>query len=485
MGSHSDTFSGSHSGSRSGSNVGPELQLGTYVRNIGFSKNYSSYDYDGSRRSGSSPEQVNSGDPTLYEPTQYQDGNKASHGSPMKDSGVLKDFTDEISLSSELLVYRARLGVQESTGLGREPCRDSPAPHTPGSGVGQEDRGEDREYVDEEIINFAFDIKESSSDILNGNPDPPEDEYINLEVQEEFSVQSYESDCLETGIEDDVIITELDSISNVCSPVHKNFPTLDPVEETDSPRREPEMQEMDSKESVSPCKDIEDTPRPEKIKEKCLAIAETGKQIVDTDIPTIHEEPSRDDGETVFSKTDGSTNNVETWENPQLDSQLRAENKQGFRSLAELIKFSDASSSVVNRPETDSQIPDASNSFEEKIQEAIANIEIEENNAQTKTVPMTDDELEELKKKCLSRVRPVNPDPEYTDNSAINDFSNSQKLLKFLEESKEKDEKTKTQVKSVSYTIHPEIPKLGDLLSKPASDLSEEILSLHLGRFIT
>ena len=63
------------------------------------------------------------------------------------------------------------------------------------------------------------------------------------------------------------------------------------------------------------------------------------------------------------------------------------------------------------------------------------------------------EELENLKKKCLSRMKDHQSTPIVVNPPVINDFSNSQKLLNFLDEAEEKDKTILNSVKRSSYTI--------------------------------
>ena len=63
------------------------------------------------------------------------------------------------------------------------------------------------------------------------------------------------------------------------------------------------------------------------------------------------------------------------------------------------------------------------------------------------------EELENLKKKCLSRMQDHQSTPIIVNPPVLSDFSNSQKLLNFLSEAEEKDKTILNSVKRSSYTI--------------------------------
>ena len=63
------------------------------------------------------------------------------------------------------------------------------------------------------------------------------------------------------------------------------------------------------------------------------------------------------------------------------------------------------------------------------------------------------EELENLKKKCLSRMKDHQSTPIVVNPPVLSDFSNSQKLLNFLDEAEEKDKTILNRVKRSSYTI--------------------------------
>ena len=66
---------------------------------------------------------------------------------------------------------------------------------------------------------------------------------------------------------------------------------------------------------------------------------------------------------------------------------------------------------------------------------------------------LTSEELENLKKKCLSRMKDHQSTPIVVNPPVLSDFSNSQKLLNFLDEAEEKDKTILNSVKRSSYNI--------------------------------
>ena len=65
---------------------------------------------------------------------------------------------------------------------------------------------------------------------------------------------------------------------------------------------------------------------------------------------------------------------------------------------------------------------------------------------------LADEELAELKRKCLARVEKHKSTPIVSNPPVIKDFSNSQKLLNFLDKTEEKDRATINNVKRSNYT---------------------------------
>ena len=114
-----------------------------------------------------------------------------------------------------------------------------------------------------------------------------------------------------------------------------------------------------------------------------------------------------------------------------------------------------------------------SKSYEQMIESTIIRLEKEENtNAQTEpkieisliTKPSNDNEepekarlseaeLENLKQKCISRMRTQQATPIVTNPPVLKEFSNSQKLLNFLDEAEEKDKTILNSVKRSSYNM--------------------------------
>ena len=65
---------------------------------------------------------------------------------------------------------------------------------------------------------------------------------------------------------------------------------------------------------------------------------------------------------------------------------------------------------------------------------------------------LADGELAELKRKCLARVEKHKTTPIVSNPPVIKDFSNSQKLINFLDKTEEKDRNTINNVKRSNYT---------------------------------
>ena len=117
------------------------------------------------------------------------------------------------------------------------------------------------------------------------------------------------------------------------------------------------------------------------------------------------------------------------------------------------------------------------------IQMAIARIEQEESKEAAPPsveTSLTDEELNNLRKKCMQRWKTNSEQPLPVQPPLVKDFSNSAKLIRFLEETQERDEKTSQSVKIVAHRINSNLPRLSDLLGRPVAELAEELLSLKL-----
>ena len=84
------------------------------------------------------------------------------------------------------------------------------------------------------------------------------------------------------------------------------------------------------------------------------------------------------------------------------------------------------------------------------------------------------EELENLKKKCLSRMKDHQSTPIVVNPPVLSDFSNCQKLLNFLDEAEEKDKTILNSVKRSSYTIQVEFTLLSSSGSSLNSQLKED-----------
>ena len=73
---------------------------------------------------------------------------------------------------------------------------------------------------------------------------------------------------------------------------------------------------------------------------------------------------------------------------------------------------------------------------------------------------LADEELAELKRKCLARVEKHKTTPIVSNPPVIKDFSNSQKLINFLDKTEEKDRNTINNVKRSNYTAQVTLPFL-------------------------
>ena len=68
-------------------------------------------------------------------------------------------------------------------------------------------------------------------------------------------------------------------------------------------------------------------------------------------------------------------------------------------------------------------------------------------------VPLSSDELESLKRKCLTRMKDHQSTPIVVNPPVLKEFSNSQKLINFLDEAEEKDKTILNSVKRSSYNL--------------------------------
>ena len=79
---------------------------------------------------------------------------------------------------------------------------------------------------------------------------------------------------------------------------------------------------------------------------------------------------------------------------------------------------------------------------------------------------LADEELAELKRKCLARVEKHKTTPIVSNPPVIKDFSNSQKLINFLDKTEEKDRNTINNVKRSNYTAQVTMPFLTPVFLK-------------------
>ena len=126
-------------------------------------------------------------------------------------------------------------------------------------------------------------------------------------------------------------------------------------------------------------------------------------------------------------------------------------------------------SSLIQLVNSNEQETNQTESYENLIKSTIEKLEIEEkevvtqNNLDDNQVVkvennhesdrLSTEELEKLKKKCLNRMRDHQTAPLVVNPPVIKDFSNSQKLLNFLDETEEKDKTILNSVKRSSYNL--------------------------------
>ena len=425
-----------------------------------------------------------------------------------RDSGI----TEEFSLSSELLLYKARIGGKteleddastwrtqdssqnildenletrhylESNNDYSPPCpilcKDEntdkssstrSGTQSPDSGSTQRDNHQSRSSpcrIDYSSIDYNEEHSDKRSAPYCHDFSDIRMENINLSLDQLYSAAKYEvektgfkltetdpsiySEDEEKKIEEDIIITELDSVSNRCTPTNSTQTCQQSKDGVESPREEPRMQvqvqELD-KETFH----FEDTPRTHLTEDK------NGKQ--SSALNTTGENRGLDTCRDL---------EIQTFESPQENQEAKISDvfQNKIRNFIQTIENEEIKEN--HKPEDErKEVLDESGDVEEEER-------------------LSDEDLEQLKKKCLDRLKKSESRSEiqdYAANSSIQDFSNSQKLLKFLAESEEKDERTKSKVKTVSYSLHPDIPKLGDLLTKSVADLSEEVMNLNLGKY--
>lgn len=335
----------------------------------------------------------------------------------LEDSGLGQNAT-EFSINSEVLIQKARYKTGDST-CSSEFRLEETSICNGDDGGNEHEHGHNDEKVTTDIV---AENQKNSDSISHRSNDKIDDHDRGELIKSYMSSKNIADDDSEDDIEEDIRITELDSVSNQPTPAPSMTCHADDANQPDSPRVEPAMHKQEDVMSRDDLK-ILDTPR---------------------EVPEIQTyNPSN------YYQIDIPTTKTKNEDTSEADEIMK-------KKLSE-------------------------NDFEAKINKAIESIEDEEAGHKAASPRMSEEQLENLKQKCLDRLQNSQKE-EYTQNSCLKDFSSSKKLLKFLEESEEKDEQMKHKVKTVSYSMNSNIPKLGDLLAKPASELAEEVLTLHLGK---
>ena len=278
------------------------------------------------------------------------------------------------------------------------------------------------------------------------------------QIKVRFSMQK-----ITDGVANDqgVLVTEVDSgASNQSTPLEYKKYLYDYDEEgDDSPRAEPEMQHLMHEDAcVNPDMFQNDSEFPAPENED---ISESGVGITEDRIREIfltsYTKEAKEDNEGSDTSEKGDDQDINENED-KIDSNEKEDmgSPNGRENIEEFEK---------------------TKKLEEKLNKALENIEKEE---VEKDDEMSETELEQLKEKCMNRMKNAEQLCEYADGPSIKDFSSSKRLLDYLEKSVEKDEQTKCKVKTAAYSIKPDVPRMGDLLAKSVADLSEEILKLNL-----
>ena len=259
-----------------------------------------------------------------------------------------------------------------------------------------------------------------------------------------------------------VIVTEVDSgASNLSTPIDYNKFLYDYEEGDDSPRAEPEMYADEACVNQNLFQTDVETPqlKSEDLSESGIGITEDRiREIFLTSYSTEEMKKERANPE-LPEEADNNEENSESDESDPNDNDDEINQIEGEEPTEEVEEF------------------DKTKKLEEKLNKALENIEKEEVEVAS---DMSEEELEELKEKCMSRLKNAEQLCEYAEGPSIKDFSSSKRLLDYLEKSVEKDEQTKSKVKTAAYSIKPDVPRMGDLLAKSVADLSEEILKLNL-----
>ena len=319
--------------------------------------------------------------------------------------------------------------------------------------VSTPDNGE----VDPYILSLAFGFdQDKGQDEQNDNDEACSEQNIKFNNQDQFDEEEIN---FSTGIENDVVITELDSVSNICSPVsarparhdqHKLLHRVDSpvVDESDSPRSvEPAMHTQNIT-KLDPTV-FEETPRVKgtdpsenKLSDKVTRSIE--KKVIDTLKEIEDEIKERNVGITEEKYLGNSKPMDEKAENQTKSPEetvtfpYRSENKTVLEEPKEekvvckqfdIDRYSEIMSSnldnevdkeIESQPHTRDDINitavdktkvcepverkavNGNSEFEDKIKEAIVSIELEEN-AEEGT--LTDEELTQLKNKCMARLK--------------------------------------------------------------------------------
>lgn len=142
--------------------------------------------------------------------------------------------------------------------------------------------------------------------------------------------------------------------------------------------------------------------------------------------------------------------------NPQLyQTGVKESLEEGQNSaLLELVKsgteksYEEMIESTIMRLEKEEVGNDPSNS---KINISLITKTVENN--KTEEARLSEAELENLKQKCITRMKTQQSTPIVTNPPVLKEFSNSQKLLNFLDEAEEKDKTILNSVKRSSYNL--------------------------------
>ena len=155
----------------------------------------------------------------------------------------------------------------------------------------------------------------------------------------------------------------------------------------------------------------------------------------------------------------GHSNLLKTYDSEESHSKLDIEQKVYNPGLYENHDAVDLGQSQQNSSLLQLMTADRkpSECYKDRIESTIMKLEQEEvdkpEETQAEEDRLSNEELENLKKKCMTRMKHHETVPLVTQPPVLMEFSNSQKLLNYLDQAEEKDKSILNSVKRSSYNI--------------------------------